>query len=324
MFVDMVPAHYLLKASKNYSTLLKIKISKYISVVFLLAVIQQETAAQLLDNRTGSVFREEMFFSQQFLWSNKISKIIGTTSIKQSGMPIIKKDDRVIYHFNEVGLMTRMDKVISNWGKLDSLTMEYMLNDTGKVKKIEETGTRGYFTTHFYYDASGKLIRTDYSSVDLGASRDEKNKLRGIVLNSETFRWNENSPLLMQKSVYNNYGLHYSNWLIERAEDGYLKSETEELIMSGRTLTRKYLYNDHGWIDRVEITDNLGAPAKLNIYTYDDVGNLTRVEYRNGKELTREIQILYTPNSLVEAYLDHDFQTHDILITKFSYEFFTP
>lgn len=320
----MVPAHYPLQVLKNYCIPFNNRSFRCIATVVVLALFAREVSAQLLDNRTGSVFREEMFFSQQFLWTNKISKIKGTTSIKQAGMPIVKRDDQIIYHFNEVGLMTRMDKVISNWGKLDSLTLEYMRNDTGKVKKIAETGTRGYFTTHFYYDASGKLIRTDYSSVDLNEAKEEKDRLRGIILNSETFRWNENSPLLMQKSVYNNYGLHYSNWLIERAEDGYLKSETEELIMSGRTLTRKYLYNDHGWIERVEITDNLGTSAKQHIYSYDDVGNLTRVEYRNGKELTREIQILYTPNSLVEAYLDHDFQTHDILITKFTYEFFAP
>ncbi|MFM7105866.1 MAG: hypothetical protein ACKOW8_10130, partial [Flavobacteriales bacterium] len=263
--------------------------------VVILALFAREVSAQLLDNRTGSVFREEMFFSQQFLWTNKISKITGTSSIKQTGMPIIKREDRVVYHFNEVGLMTRMDKVISNWGKVDSLTLEYQRNDTGKVSTIEETGSRGYFTTHFYYDATGKLIRTDYSSVDLGINVPDSARLRGIMLNSETFRWNENTPLLMQKSVYNNYGLHYSNWLIERAEDGYLKSETEELIMSGRALTRKYVYNDHGWIDRVEITDNLGTSMKVHSYTYDEVGNLTRVEYRNGKELTREIQILYTP-----------------------------
>ncbi len=320
----MVPAHYPSQALKNCCIPSRNKIFRFLSCVFFLASFKHECAAQLLDNRTGSVFREEMFFSQQFLWTNKVSKITGTTSIKQTGMPIIKRDDRVVYHFNEVGLMTRMDKVISNWGKIDSLTLEYMRNDTGKVKKIEETGTRGYFTTHFYYDASGKLTRTDYSSVDLNAETPEDQKLRGILLNSETFRWSENTPLLSQKSVYNNYGLHYANWLIESAENGYLKSETEELIMSGRTVTRKYLYNDHGWIDKVEITDNQGSPVKRHFYTYDEVGNLTHVAYKTGNEVTREIQILYTPNSLVEAYLDHDFQTHDILITKFAYEFLTP
>jgi hypothetical protein len=320
----MVPAHTPSQVLKNYCIPLSNRSFRFFATLLCWVFFSQRFSAQLLDNRTGSVFREEMFFSQQFLWTNKISKITGTTSIKQSGRPIVRRDDRVIYHFNEVGLMTRMDKVISNWGKVDSLTLEYQRNDTGKVKAIEETGTRGYFTTHFYYDASGKLIRTDYSSVDLGIDVPDSAKLRGIVLNSETFRWSENTPTLVQKSVYNNYNLHYSNWLIERAEDGYLKSETEELIMSGRALTRKYFYNDHGWIDRVEITDNLGTSLKVHSYTYDEVGNLTRVEYRNGKELTREIQILYTPNSLVEAYLDHDFQTHDILITKFTYEFFTP
>jgi hypothetical protein len=35
----------------------------------------------------------------------------------------------------------------------------------------------------------------------------------------------------------------------------------------------------------------------------------------------REIEILYTRTMLVEAFLDHDLQSHDIIITKFSYEF---
>jgi hypothetical protein len=228
-----------------------------------------------------------------------------------------------VYRFNEVGLMTRMDKVTSVKNLIDSLTIKFRRNDLGSVQLREETGTRGYYSTGFVYDDQGRLIRVEYGTAENISTL--KNKLepgRTISLNAESVIWNEQDNGVVRKSVYNNYGLHYSNWTITKSPKGFVESEVEELIMSGRTKTKSYVYNEHGWIAQIESTDNMSSGKKAQTFVYDGIGNIQKVEYFDGVKMTREIEVLYSPTMLVEAFLDHNLESGDIVITKFSYEYY--
>jgi hypothetical protein len=142
-----------------------------------------------------------------------------------------------------------------------------------------------------------------------------------ITINSESFAWRDQQNGVTSKSAYNNYGLHYSNWTIIKNQAGFIETETEELIMSGKTTTRTYTYNEQGWVSAIQTKDNMAAAVKSQTFIYDNLGNLLKVNYFEDKRMMREIEILYTRTMLVEAFLDHDLQSHDIIITKFSYEF---
>ena len=296
----------------------------FLTVVLALILSVSETAsAQLIDNRIGNAFNEEMFFSQQFLWMNKIKSITGVVSVKRPGKPIEQRPDISVYRFNEVGLMTRMDKVTSVKNLIDSLTIKFRRNDLGSIEFREETGTRGYYSTGFVYDEQGRLIRMEYGTAENVAT--QKNKLepgRTVTINAESVIWNEQENGVVRKSVYNNYGLHYSNWTIRKNPKGFVESEVEELIMSGRTKTKTYFYNEHGWISKIESSDNMSAGKKAQTFIYDNMGNVQKVEFFDGRSLTREIEVLYSPTLLVEAFLDHNLTTGDILITKFSFEYY--
>lgn len=299
----------------------KITLASICGVLFFL-LLNEQAGAQIIDNRNGNAFKDEMFFSQQFLWLNKIKTITGVTSIKRPNRPIEQKPDVVVYRFNEVGLLQQLDKVTSVMNLVDSLTIQYRRNDLGDVSLKEESGSRGYFTTEFNYDEHGKLIRMDYGTAENISS--EKAKLlpgRVISINSESFVWNDQQNGVMRKSVYNNYGLHYSNWTITKNASGFIESEVEELIMSGRTTTRTYTYNEHGWISAIQTKDNMSNVVKSQVFYYDGLGNLLKANYFEDKNLMREVEVLYTSTMLVEAFLDHDLQSNDILITKFSYDF---
>ena len=144
-------------------------------------------SAQLIDNRIGNAFNEEMFFSQQFLWMNKIRSVTGVVSVKRPGKPIEQRPDISVYRFNEVGLMTRMDKVSSVKNLIDSLTIKFKRNDLGSIELREETGTRGYYSTGFVYDDPGRLIRVEYGTAENIST--VKNKLepgRTIAINAES------------------------------------------------------------------------------------------------------------------------------------------
>ncbi|MFM7725737.1 MAG: hypothetical protein ACKO7B_03475, partial [Flavobacteriales bacterium] len=217
-----------------------------IGVICSLLVLQASTGvAQLIDNRIGNAFNEEMFFSQQFLWVNKIRSITAVVSVKRPNRPIEQRPDISVYRFNEVGLMTRLDRVTSVKNLIDSLTIKFKRNDLGSIELREETGTRGYYTTGFVYDEQGRLIRMEYGTAENIST--VKNKLepgRTIAINEESVTWNEQENGVIRKSVYNNYGLHYSNWTITKNPKGFVESEVEELIMSGRTKTKTYTYNE--------------------------------------------------------------------------------
>jgi hypothetical protein len=278
--------------------------------------------AQIIDNRNGNAFREEIFFSQQFLWLNKVRSITGVTSIKRPNRPIEQRPDLVVYRFNEVGLLQQMDKVSSVFNLVDSMSIRYRRNDIGEVFQKEETGSRGYFTTNYNYDEQGKLIRIDYGTAEnISSAKDKLMPGQVITINSESYAWRDQQNGVSGKSVYNNYGLHYSNWTITRSQAGFIETESEELIMSGKTTTRTYTYDEHGWIAAIQTKDNMSAAVKSQTFNYDHLGNLLKVNYYDNKNLIREIEVLYTPTLLVEAFLDHDLQSHDIVITKFSYEF---
>jgi hypothetical protein len=300
-----------------------IVINKIARVLILLMLYASVGNAQLIDNRIGNAFNEEMFFSQQFLWMNKIRSITGVVSVKRPSKPIEQRPDISVYRFNEVGLMTRLDRISSVKNLIDSLTIKFKRNDLGSIELREETGTRGYYSTGFVYDDQGRLIRVEYGTAENIST--VKNKLepgRTISINSESVVWNEQENGVVRKSVYNNYGLHYSNWTITKNPKGFVESEVEELIMSGRTKTKSYTYNEHGWIAKIESADNMTGGKRAQTFIYDSLGNVQKVEYFDGKNMTREIEVLYTPTMLVEAFLDHNLENGDIIITKLSYEYF--
>lgn len=293
-----------------------------ISAVVLFMMLSVMSSGQIIDNRTGKAFHEEMFFNQQFLWLNKIKTITGVVSIKRPNRPIEQRPDMIVYHFNEVGLLRKLDKVTSVLQLVDSLTIEFKRNDLGEVNLREENNNRGVFTTQMNYDGEGKLIRLDYGKAENTST--EKGKIieaEPIIINSESFTWSAGDKGVVRRSNFNNYGLNYSNVTITKNEMNCLVSEVEELVMSGRTTTKTYVYNEHGWIDRIDITDNLGGQPKAEKFYYDKLGNLLKAEYSTAGKLTREIEVLYTKTMLIEAFLDHDLQSHDIVITKFAYEY---
>jgi len=299
------------------------KVKALMSILTIVALTAYTLSAQLIDNRIGNAFNEEMFFSQQFLWMNKIKSITSVVSVKRTGKSIEQRPDISVYRFNEVGLMTRMDKVTSVKNLIDSLTIKFKRNDLGTVELREETGSRGYYSTGFVYDDQGRLIRIEYGAAENVAT--SKNKLepgRTVTINAESVIWNEQENGVVRKSVYNNYGLHYSNWTITKNPKGFVESEVEELIMSGRTKTKSYTYNEHGWISKIESSDNMTSGKKAQTFVYDSLGNVQKVEYFDGKSMTREIEVLYSSTMMVEAFLDHNLTSGDIVITKFSYEYY--
>lgn len=297
---------------------------KFITVLllFLSVLVQLNMNGQIIDNRLGKAFSEEMYFNQEFLWQNKIKKITGVLSIKRPSRPIEQRPDIYVYKINQVGLLEELDKVTSVLHLVDSLTIQYKRNDLGEVELRTEQGNRGFYTKKFFYNKEGKVERLDYGkSENLSTQKGSLEAGQTITINSESYTYNHLSDTVVMKSCYNNYGLLYSNVTTTTNHLGYLISEKEVIVMSNRSTTQTYLYNEKGWLEEI-IIDSPPMSTKRQKYYYDELGNLLKMERYLGEEMIQEVEVLYTETMLIEAYLDHDIRSHDIVITKFTYEFY--
>lgn len=278
--------------------------------------------AQIIDNRLGKAFSDEMYFNQEFLWQNKVKAITGVVSIKRPNRPIEQRPDISVYRFNDVGLLQQLDKVTSVLHLVDTLKIEYKRNDLGEVELRTEQGNRGFYTKKFFYNKEGKVERLDFGkSENLSTQRGSLEAGQSITINSESYTYNQLNDTVLMKSCYNNYGLLYSHITTTVNGLGYLISEREDIVMSNRSTTQFYSYNEKGWLEEVKSENSNPELSKSVKYFYDDLGNLLKLERYLGGKMTQEIEVLYTETMLIEAFLDHDVRSHDIVITKFTYEF---
>jgi hypothetical protein len=292
-------------------------------VILLFVSIVQFANAQIIDNREGKAFQQEMFFSQEFLWQNKISSITGVCQMKRAGKAIETRPDITVYHFNETGQLSKIDAVTSVLSMVDSTHIHFDRNELGLIQNRNELGRNGYSTTAFFYDNKGRVVRID-NSVSENKSLEKLTLVPGltVTVNSESFKHTEPSPLTLRKESFNNYGLPYAVDLVYRDSAGFVTREEKELILSGKSFGKQYTYNDKGWIEQITtIESSSNKETKRETFHYDRIGNLIKVSYFTNALLQREIEILYTPTSFIEATLDQDMGSKDILITKYSYEF---
>lgn len=290
---------------------------------FILLFFAPFINAQIIDNREGKAFQEEMFFSQEFLWQNKVSSITGVCQMKRTGKAIENRPDITVYHFNETGQLSKIDAVTSVLSIVDSTHIEFDRNELGLVQNRNELGRNGYTTTSFFYDQRGRVERID-NSVSENKSIEKLKLIPGltVTVNSESFKYSEPSTLILRKESFNNYGLPYAVDLVYRDSAGFVTREEKELTLSGRSFSKVYTYNDKGWIAQISTIENATKnEAKRENYSYDKIGNLTKVSYYANDSIQREIEILYSPTSFIEATLDQDMGSKDILITKYTYEF---
>ncbi len=293
------------------------------TLAFLLFTLSQIGNAQIIDNREGKAFQDEMFFSQEFLWQNKISTITGICQMKRTGKAIENRPDITVYHFNETGQLAKIDAVKSVLSIVDSTHIEFDRNELGLVQNRNELGRNGYNTTAFFYDQKGRIERID-NSVSENKSIEKLKLIPGltVTINSESFKYSEPSALILRKESFNNYGLPYSVDLVYRDSAGFVRQEEKELTLSGKSFSKKYTYNDKGWIGQISTLESTtNKEIKRENFQYDKIGNLVKVSYFNDSVLHREIEILYSPTSFIEATLDQDMGSKDILITKYTYEF---
>ncbi|MCC7333053.1 MAG: hypothetical protein IT232_10655, partial [Flavobacteriales bacterium] len=109
------------------------------------------------------VFAEEPFFNSQFIQKNKIRLITGSRSSKKVKDIIRTKGLDYYYEFNTQGYLTKQMSTFHNQiEKKDTNVIIYYYNNKNLIETIRKTDSYGYFSNHFLYNDSNKVISQTY------------------------------------------------------------------------------------------------------------------------------------------------------------------
>lgn len=282
--------------------------------------------SQLLDNSKGNAFSEIPFFNEAFIKTNKIKSLKGTYSHKKMGDKMRETEYIYAYEFDKEGRLSySLETKKGNHGT-DTLILFYGYDAKGNLSYVRQKDLKGFWSTHYEYDAENRKIREEYRRDIDTTSHSPLNPLfeRSTVLNFETMKY-QVDQLQTKMTVFNNYGFPYVEEIDQYNADGYILKKEEKLKMTSQITNTAYEYTGKGWLSKITIT----SPANPNsnqeiVFKYDEQGNLTEKHvYRNGTYIT-DIQIIYnTKTGLISYILTRDVPSNFISILKFNeYDYF--
>ena len=280
----------------------------------------------MLDNSKGNAFTDVPFFSKDFIKNNNIKVLKGTYTFKKMGDILRNSEYIVDFEFNEEGQLIKGYETKKYESLIDTSVSFYGYNEAGKLIYKRDKDHRGFFSTHYEYDAKGRVIREEYRrDIDSLNSSIAPSFERSTIINFETMTY-EDFPNQSKRTVHNNYGFPYLEEISYfHPELGYLVSKEERLKMTYETKKTIYNYTAKGWISRIETISSANANANQEVeFKYDEAGNVTAKEiYKNGDYLI-DIQIIYNSKTgLISYLLSRDVKSNFITILKFNqYDYF--
>jgi hypothetical protein len=268
-------------------------------------------------NQNGEAFIEPQFFNTAFIIKNKIKSIHGSYSFKKDGDLIREVPGSYTYTFDQSGKLTSMIDIKWNGKTLDTIVHYYSFDSSGKLCITKESEFGGITQKEMLYDSIGRIasITNFRVAVDKFGTT-----IKSTEVNQETFSYHGG-----KKTTYNSYGLPYLISSEETDTDGYLVSRKEKLKRSGTLSTKKYQYNEKGYLDVIETYYNKTIePVESVSFLYDPFGNLTERLDKKMNILVNELQLIYDDKTqLLYSIIRRDPSTNFMAIIRFkTYEYY--
>ncbi len=270
--------------------------------------------SQMLDNRNGNAFTDKPFFNQEFIRENKIHFLNGQFTYKKPGDMMRVTEYRYIYEFDSLGLLIASFETRKDDGSIDTTWNKYSYSKENLVLEHKKGDGKGFTSTMYEYDSLNNSVRESFVREYV----DSLGMNQRTILNSESMIYTQ-FDRQTKKTVYNSYNLPYIDEFYYYNEMGYLIEHVQRLKMTSAVYTKKYEYNEKGFISSIK-TFELGIelPTEELNYLYDENGNLLEKHYyRNGVFIT-EIEMIYNEKSKLLTYvLTRDVATQFIMILAF-------
>ncbi|MFZ6051919.1 hypothetical protein [Halocola ammonii] len=295
---------------------------KFTLILLLNVLITTSAQSQLIDNRTGRAFEDEMFFSEEFIENNNIESVRGESWIKRNGETMKKLPGGEEYVFGEEGKLKKLYKVRKMFGSLDTLHILWDYNSHGNVVEKVESDKRGFYAERNEYGEEERLEEKRYYRYsNKSTTRARFEPREEYLINKEQFEYKEIIDTVTVRITLNNHGLPYKKVKTVKNSNGYLLSETLEYTVSGQKIRSVYSYNNNGWISSIKEEHSPGGNTSEKKFVYGEMGNLLFIDhFENGKKKYRT-ELIYDERMLLHSTIHRELESNIMNITKYFFTF---
>lgn len=281
--------------------------------------------AQLIENIHCEAFTEDPFFNLEFIRQNKIKSING--EIKTKGNLEVIKDAKLVtkYEFDSTGKLVVQLGSFNTMGTKDTTFINYVYDDSMNVLTKRTNDAYGFFSYNYTFDEQNRVLSKTYAREEnKGTDRYHFKLGKQYVIVKESYSYIDNDSILI-KSIYNNHGRVYQKITFKYNEYNLLEEELSQFVMNKKKARTTYSYTEQGFMkEKVHWKDtkNLSDFEKW-AYQYDELGNLTYIDYYKGDVHTTHEEVLYDMSTfMLKALLVQDVASNFITIIKFSTAFY--
>ncbi len=318
---------------------------------FLLTIIHGQ--AQLISTKPVEIPVGPVNFNPDVVKQNKIKSIVLDMVDKPDGSIIIDRDATQGFEFDTNGkvvryyytLLARTETqevdvpAVKKHGRIirpaSTRTILKYVNDTVFANVFYDDESRvitkrtrigDYYDAYYYeYNEKGKIKKeTHCRETNISENKNEFRLGVQTVLSSETFEYEQLTPVQIKKKCINDEGREYKKAIISYDTKGNKLYENYDFIVSWMHEESDYEYNEQNYlVKKIYINNQSGEVRLESIYEYDANGSLTSEKKMKGTEVLNEVSYLFDDaTKLVKSQIDRDFKNASIGIVKYAYTYY--
>ncbi|MEO6882477.1 MAG: hypothetical protein ABI199_00480 [Bacteroidia bacterium] len=285
--------------------------------------------AQIISENPFQMSLSDPSFNATFIQKNKIKSISAALVIKPDGKPIIDQGLSKYYQFDSINGALIYSYFNLNRGRdLFDTIPTYFYYDAQKRLSIKRSNEGDFYDSwYFVYDSVGQKVKETHFREVNGSIDPNVFKLKEqTVLSFDSCTFQQLTKTQLKKYFFNDEKKSYKQSIVNFDALGKKINERESFLYTWVRTETSCKYDSIGRVSEYDYTSN--ASGNLNEKThlhYNKQGNLDDViKYRNANEI-HEIAYLYTDSTgILNSMIDRDFIEKNILIVKFSYDYFVP
>ncbi|MCB9189579.1 MAG: hypothetical protein H6599_09920 [Flavobacteriales bacterium] len=299
--------------------------SYLIYILLFLFLAAEGYHSQLVDNMECQAFGEEPFFDETFVRQNGIHVING--EIKTKGNLEVIKDPKLVsrYEFDSTGRLKMQYTSFNGGGNKDTTFINYIYDDAGNIITKRTNDAYGFFSYNYEYDEENRpILKTYCREENEGPSRYHFVLGKQYTIVKESYSYTKKDSVLI-KSIYNNHNrIYQTDRYIYNNLDLLVRIESQYIINKKKAIT-EFTYTDIGKVaSKIHYKDyNKKEDFEKWEYQYDELGNLSFIDYYKGEEHITHKEVLYDKSTFtLKALLVQDVASNFITIIKYSTSFF--
>jgi len=287
------------------------------------------SSAQIISINPFQLSLSNPEFNPTFIKKNKIKSISAALVVKPDDRPIVDKGLSQYYQFNySNGLLTYSYFNINEGNNLFDTIPTYFYYDAKNNLKLKRTNEGNFYDSwYFIYDSLGRKIKqTNIKESNVSADPSVFKLGQQTVLSIDSCSFRQLTKTQIKKYYFNDEKKSYKESIENYDKNGKKINEQESFLFSWVRIETTCKYDSSGRVSEYGYNSNAsGNLIQITNFHYDKNGNVDDVKKYNNTIETHEIAYLYTDSThLLNAMIDRNFIEKNIVIVKYSYNYFTP